>query len=217
MGETHSTFSELLDRGEEVREKGNPADAIKILGYAMLKASTNREKSTVLRHIGLCHEHLRELKEALVYYHKALNLAKANEDKENIARALRHLLSVKVTEGKYNEALALGYEARDLYAQLDVMPTDAVWITHGLVKAMIKSRANNRQQIQFYVLEETKELFYMLPREKKSLRKKVWLTGWMMDVYRVSPLMGIVLFPIALLIVTLSGLRLRRDQLIGRL
>jgi tetratricopeptide (TPR) repeat protein len=206
------SFNALLIKGEKVRETGDPKRAIDIFRKAFKNTKGDKQKAQALRQEALSFEHLGKLSISLKKYDKALIYAEKSKDKSEIARILRHKSSCVRKMGNFDKAIELSKEARKMMLEVIPLPTDTCWITHGIVQAMIEKKTN-RAVIWKWCLIELKDLLYMLPREKNQIRKRVWLTGWMMDTSDTLGVFGKPLRRKALQISKINKLKLREKQM----
>lgn len=207
-----NSYDALIIKGEKTRETGHPKQALKVFDHAIEVSKDDVEKSDAMRHKGLCFEHLDDLYKALGIYDEAFELAKKAQDKSAMARVLRHKSSCFRKQQKFEKAITLSEEGRGLMLEVDPTPTDLCWVTHGVVQALIEGKKSKKQVLKWGWFE-FKDLLYMLPREKNIIRRRVWFTGWLMDMYRAF---GVIAFPlrvIAYLISWKSNLGLRKSQI----
>ena len=208
------TYNDLVLRGERVRETGDPLGAIPIFQQAVEKAKRPSQVSNAKRHMGLCYEHCGELPAAEILYNEALKIAQEAGDLGDMARTKRHLLSVELKRGRFEKALQLGKEARSHMLYLSTPPTDLVWVTHGIVKALIDGKLP-KKEVREWARHEWNDLKCMWPIEKNPIRKRVWTTGWLMDASYAWAPWSWPLLPVAFLIAFFSGLKLRMNQMIA--
>lgn len=207
------TYKELILEGEKIREKGDPLGAIPIFTLAHAKANKPSQISNALRHIGLCYEHLNELDKAEANYSDSLKIASMTENIGDIARTKRHLLSVELKKGNYEKAYRLGTEARKQMKIFSFPPSDLVWITHGVVKVLIERKAP-KKEVREWVRIEREDLKWALSLEKNPIRRRVWLTGWLMDAAYAWAPWSWPLIAVAFAISLFSGLGLRLKQIL---
>jgi tetratricopeptide (TPR) repeat protein len=207
------SYKDLVKRGEMVREKGDPKGAIPIFQQAIELTEIPSEKSNATRHLGLCYEHLGSLEEAEKYYVQAIELSRSGDDEAGTARANRHLASVELKRRNYQKALVLARLAHSQMYNMVVIPSDLVWVTHGIVKVLIEGKYP-KEDVRKWARIEWQDLKRMLPIEKNPIARRVWTTGWMMDAsYAWAPWTW-PLLPLAFAIATFSGLGLRMRQML---
>lgn len=178
-------FESLVLHAEKVREHGDPQRALEIFASTLSWGLPPAEVSIVFCHMGQCKEHLGHVILAEENYAKALEKARDSKNGFIIARALRHLVSIRMRQGRYGDALDLGKEAWRIYqdysAQINQpIPANSVWIVHGIVKTLIDGKYSP-EAIRHWTKLEFHYLAYALQHEPESFRKAVWLTGWLAD------------------------------------
>jgi tetratricopeptide (TPR) repeat protein len=207
-----TTCKELITRGEEIREQGNIAEAMHILRSAIQAAESTKDLSNARRHLGLCYEHMGNLANAENQYKLALNAAYAEVSKAEVAICKRHLLSIELKRGNLDKALEYGKEAREAMLEMWQPPADLVWVTHGIVKVLIVSKAPKKELRSWLELEES-ALEYAREHEKKEKIFRIWQTGYFMHVAKIYPLLAPFYMLAALWIAHRYDLGLRMTQM----
>lgn len=209
---TAPNYKDLILEGERIRETVDPKKAIPVFQRALEAASKPSQVSNGKRHLGLCYEHLGDLDNAEILYKEAMQSASGSNDIGDIARAKRHILSIEVKRGNIVKAVSLGTEARCLMLSLENVPTDLVWITHGIAKALVISCAP-KTEVRYWTKLEWKDLKQCWSQETNTIKKRVWLTGFLLDAaYAWAPL-SLPLFGLAFVISLFSGLKIRLRHL----
>lgn len=217
-----SKFEELILQGEKTRETkglGGPEAAIPIFREALQHSDSTLQDSEARRHLGLCYEHLGRFDEAVARYNEAYNLAQESSSKQAysaMARTKRHISSCYRKQNQPDLAFQAALEARDLMVKVYPLPTDYIWAVHGIVDALIDA-GDQPDKERKWLKEEFNALRYMLPREKNAIRRRVWLTGFLMDTHKVYGFWGWWAKMLAQIIALFSGLALRTKQLRGEL
>jgi tetratricopeptide (TPR) repeat protein len=207
----------LVDKGERMRETGDPEGAIPIFERARNIATQDVLLSEITRHIGLCYEHLDDYEEAIAHYALALEFANGADDDASRARCIRHISSAELKLGNCVRAVELAKEAYGFASRAWSM-NDRVWVAHGVVKAMIETRRAGLpisiSDIRDWERTEWNDLKEMWKEEENPIRRKVWLTGWMLDAaYAYGP-WSWALVPVAFVISKAGGLKLRQRQIL---
>lgn len=216
-------FQELILEGERIRETqglGGPEAAIPIFREALQDSDSTLQDSEAIRHLALCFEHLGQLDEAIGRYNQSYILARESTTEKGyysaMARAKRHISSCLRKQGKFDDAFRAGLEAHDLMVKEHPVPTDIVWVVHGIVDAVIDA-GNRSRQAKLWLREEYKAVRYMMPREDNPLRRRVWLTGFLIDVHKIYGFWGWPAKALAQIIAYFGKLGLRSKQLKGQL
>lgn len=175
------TFETLFVKAEYCREKGNPAGAIHLFNAAIKLAITRAQVLEANLQIGLCFEHMEEYGRAESVYETVLKKARQEGILSVKMNALRHLLSIMVHDKNTLEAIRTGHEAIAIMHSLPELPPNAVWVTHGLCKAL-KANRSPRDIVAKYAAQEREQLKYAREIGVPSLHYDVWFTGWLSDM-----------------------------------
>ncbi|NMB69698.1 tetratricopeptide repeat protein [candidate division WWE3 bacterium] len=208
---TDDTFETLFLKAEYCRERGNPTGAIPMFNAAIEKAVSKTQIWLASLQIGLCFEHMGDYGQAEDVYESVLHVAQWEGNASVEMTALRHLLSIMVHDNRTLEAIQTGHKALAIMRSLPEPPPNAVWITHGLCKAL-KARQSPRDIVAKLSLQEFKELKYARKIGVPPLHYNVWLTGWLSDMAYAHVAIGWLFLFAALCVSIANRLSFRLKQ-----
>jgi tetratricopeptide (TPR) repeat protein len=207
-----SNLLQLIEKGETLRELGNPISADAVFQQALSIVVTNQQKAIVLCHLGLCSQHLGHWDDAKVYFLQALQMAQSGTLPQ--ATVYRLLSTVNIYSDNIEEAIRQADAALEIVRAQGYPPANVVWYTHGLSLCFL-TRKNYAYRVRYIINQEIKDWWYSMQNEPRWLRKLVWTKGVMVDIaYAFFPATwDIVRFLVKM--ATAVGIRVKNKELLS--
>lgn|GEM_PF-3157231 len=175
-------FKKQLSIARDERETGDLNKALGLFNEIDEAQLDSDQLFTYLGEKGLTLWHLKKYGEAKEMFERSKKLAEDLNNDSYKAVSLRQLSRSEFNTEDKIKAIDLAREARELAFKSS--REDIVWFDHGVVDAMIANNSS-KDEIESWFLKESEDLYNISQKTKDQIAKWVWLTGLLIDRYKV--------------------------------